>query len=358
MITNYTNQNELYELKDNYKFIYKSTLNIKCMRRILLYLFFIVIAVTVKAQEVGPTGPTGPQSVIWLESGCAPTGITGFIGPTGATGEQGIQGTTGASGVTGPVAGSDMQIQFNDGGNAAGAVSYLWNKSTGGVVIGTTSSDYTNSYTFSDMGSLYVGNGITDNGAVTLNGSTSDLNVGGNLTVTGTNNLSLYAVLNYAIPYGTSLVQIENLPAAQYYHVIISASTLTTTNDYLWLQMGSTTSGSTTFVTSSAYHYATQMSMGTNLLYVGINTIAANSFQLTYGYGGTSVGQTIFDDILFYSSGIVISHGFSIINNGNYPNVQLSEGACSGGSPPFNSLQFYWNTGNFSGGSIVIYALN
>ena len=73
----------------------------------------------------GNTGATGPQGT------AGTTGATGATGNTGATGPQGTAGTTGATGLTGStgpqgatgltpaVAGTNDQIQYNEGGSLA-----------------------------------------------------------------------------------------------------------------------------------------------------------------------------------------------------------------------------------------------
>ncbi len=81
--------------------------------------------------ETGPVGPTGPQG---------DTGPMGPIGPIGLQGDTGPMGPTGPQGDTGPegpVAGSDMQVIYNNDGAAAGAEIY-YDDATENVGIGTS----------------------------------------------------------------------------------------------------------------------------------------------------------------------------------------------------------------------------
>ena len=92
------------------------------------------------ATGVGATGLTGPSGATGVQGATGPIGATGVIGPTGATGigatgPQGATGLTGATGSAGVAAGSDTQVQFNDGG-AFGADSGLtYNKTTDSLTL-------------------------------------------------------------------------------------------------------------------------------------------------------------------------------------------------------------------------------
>ena len=92
----------------------------------------------------GATGPAGATGVT------GPTGATGITGPTGATGPAGTNGSNGATGVAGPTgatgltgatgsagsaAGTDTQIQFNDGGAFGGDAGLTYNKSTDSLTV-------------------------------------------------------------------------------------------------------------------------------------------------------------------------------------------------------------------------------
>ena len=69
-------------------------------------------------------------------------GVQGSQGAQGRQGAQGIQGTTGTQGIqgiTGPIAGSDTQVTFNDGGVASGSANFLFNKSSNTVTANIVS---------------------------------------------------------------------------------------------------------------------------------------------------------------------------------------------------------------------------
>ncbi len=51
--------------------------------------------------------------------------VVGSAGAQGTTGAQGANGTQGIQGITGPIAGSDTQLIFNDGGVAGASFSFL-----------------------------------------------------------------------------------------------------------------------------------------------------------------------------------------------------------------------------------------
>ncbi len=79
---------------------------------------------------MGPQGDTGPMGPHGDTGPMGPQGDTGPMGPQGDTGPMGPQGDTGPmgpqgdTGPTGPIAGSDMQLIYNDGGIAGGAQIY------------------------------------------------------------------------------------------------------------------------------------------------------------------------------------------------------------------------------------------
>lgn len=93
----------------------------------------------------GPTGATGPAGTDGLDGATGPqgpTGADGNDGATGATGPTGAIGPTGADGTpgaTGPIAGSDKQINFNDGGNAGADAELVYDKTTNHMALGTSS---------------------------------------------------------------------------------------------------------------------------------------------------------------------------------------------------------------------------
>jgi hypothetical protein len=88
--------------------------------------------------DTGPAGATGAKG---------DTGDTGPAGPTGDTGPQGPQGDPGATGATGPqgdpgpmpaIAGSDGQVQYNNGGSFGGASALIYDDSNNRVGVGRT----------------------------------------------------------------------------------------------------------------------------------------------------------------------------------------------------------------------------
>lgn len=88
----------------------------------------------------GPTGATGPVSTVPGPAGPpGPAGATGSgaTGATGPTGPTGSIGSTGATGAIGPIAGSNTQVLFNDGGVANGSPNFTFNKTTLQLTVGT-----------------------------------------------------------------------------------------------------------------------------------------------------------------------------------------------------------------------------
>ncbi len=72
----------------------------------------------------GPTGsrgPSGPQGAAGATGATGPQGATGSRGPSGPTGSTGSRGP---SGPAGPVAGSNMQLIYNNNGSPGGAQLY------------------------------------------------------------------------------------------------------------------------------------------------------------------------------------------------------------------------------------------
>ncbi len=82
----------------------------------------------------GPQGPAGPQGPTGSQGQQGPTGPAG---PQGAVGPAGPQGPVGPQGPTGPVAGSDMQLIYNDNGSSNGAELY-YDSATGNFGVGTS----------------------------------------------------------------------------------------------------------------------------------------------------------------------------------------------------------------------------
>lgn len=108
----------------------------------------------------GDLGPTGPSGATGPQGSRGSTGSTGPAGATGTTGPLGPAGATGATGIANP-AGSNTQIQFNNNS-----------------VFGATSN-----LTFNSSTNLFVVNGNTQTGNITITGNVlSSLRVNGNIT--------------------------------------------------------------------------------------------------------------------------------------------------------------------------------
>ena len=84
----------------------------------------------------GDVGDDGPPGLPGPQGPAGPTGAQGQQGPAGAQGAQGPQGQQGPQGPPGPIAGSNMQIIFNDNNTAAGDPAFLFNKSNKHVTLG------------------------------------------------------------------------------------------------------------------------------------------------------------------------------------------------------------------------------
>lgn len=116
----------------------------------------------------GLTGPTGATGII------GPTGATGLTGPTGATGigatgltgPTGATGLTGPTGATGPVAGSNTQVIFNDGGVAGANANFVYNKATSNLTV---------------TGNIIVANAVTANNFVATGTGTPTLSSDSNI---------------------------------------------------------------------------------------------------------------------------------------------------------------------------------
>ena len=93
----------------------------------------------------GPQGPQGVQGIPGAKGDDGDTGPQGDKGDTGSPGPQGIQGVKGDKGdpgIQGPpgppgdIAGDDMQILFNDNGNAGADAELLYDQSNNHMAIG------------------------------------------------------------------------------------------------------------------------------------------------------------------------------------------------------------------------------
>lgn len=84
-------------------------------------------------QQQGAQGTTGAQGV---------QGVQGIIGPQGVQGITGTQGVQGVQGITGPIAGTDGQVIYNNGGLSGGASGLNYDDVNVRVGIGTSSPQF------------------------------------------------------------------------------------------------------------------------------------------------------------------------------------------------------------------------
>jgi len=144
------------------------------------FMKFVITSITAEkgaTGSTGPIGPTGSQGIQGptgsqgIQGPIGPTGSTGLVGPTGATGDAGLIGPTGATGDTG--------------------------------LMGPTGA----------TGSLSL-SGSTNNGLLTLNGSSPNVNVESNLRFDGyTLNLDGDAIIsgNLTISGTSTVINTQNL---------------------------------------------------------------------------------------------------------------------------------------------------
>jgi len=84
----------------------------------------------------GLQGLKGDQGTQGLQGLQGNQGLQGLQGLKGDQGTQGLQGRQGTQGLTGPIAGSDTQVIFNDGGIAGASSNFTFNKNLSTVQIG------------------------------------------------------------------------------------------------------------------------------------------------------------------------------------------------------------------------------
>lgn len=181
-------------------------LNIRIMKKVICYLLLFICTSTtleVTAQSSTPisalpavSSPTGSDVLPIVNGGATkkitlaqidsyvsatgPSGATGATGPTGsngatgsvgATGATGPSGANGATGATGPVAGSDTEIIFNDGGVAGADADLSWNKTTN--TLTATSLITSASGAFTSANSLVLGAPSSTTGKLLFRNSTN-----------------------------------------------------------------------------------------------------------------------------------------------------------------------------------------
>jgi hypothetical protein len=99
----------------------------------------------------GAAGPTGPQGIQGIQ------GIQGVSGPTGPTGGTGSTGPTGPTGSTPAIAGTNSQIQYNNGGVFGATADLTWS----GTVLSTTGFTASANSSFTSTGALLISKGST-----------------------------------------------------------------------------------------------------------------------------------------------------------------------------------------------------
>ncbi len=81
----------------------------------------------------GGSGVQGIQGIQGIQGTQGIQGVQGIQGISG-TGSAGLQGIQGVQGIAGPVAGSDTQLIFNDGGVAGASSQLTFDKNTNQTV--------------------------------------------------------------------------------------------------------------------------------------------------------------------------------------------------------------------------------
>jgi hypothetical protein len=165
------------------------------------FMKFVITSITA---EKGATGSQGPIGLTGATGSTGPIGYTGLAGPTGATGTNGLIGPTGATGndgLAGPTGDAGLAGPTGATGDAglAGPTGATGDAGLAGPTGAT--------------GSLSL-SGSTDNGLLTLNGSSPNVNVESNLRFDGyTLNLDGDAIIsgNLTISGTSTVINTQNL---------------------------------------------------------------------------------------------------------------------------------------------------
>lgn len=272
----------------------------------------------------GDLGPTGPSGATGPQGPRGSTGSTGVAGATGTTGPAGPAGATGATGIANP-AGSNTQVQFNNSGSF-GATSNL---------------------TFNSSNNLFVVNGNTQTGNITIVGNVlSSLRVNGNITAAN--------VLIANVPNGTAPLEVVSTTRVANLNVDFAgvANTvndsaqpnITTVGTLVSLTVtGTTTSGnlSTNGLTSTGRLNVTSgnanINANANLIVLG-NANFANSANVNLGSNAN----------VHISGGI---DGYVLSTDG-FGNLTWIESGGGGGYPPGGSnTQVQFNNNGIFGGN-------
>jgi len=109
----------------------------------------------------GPTGATGVTGSTGATGWTGPTGSTGATGVTGPTGPTGATGWTGPTGPAGPIAGTDKQVVFNDGGLAGGTSNFIYDKVTNILSVGRINTGFGNNELYAMNQNVRTTDGVT-----------------------------------------------------------------------------------------------------------------------------------------------------------------------------------------------------
>ena len=271
----------------------------------------------------GDLGPTGPSGATGPQGSRGSTGSTGPAGATGTTGPLGPAGATGATGIANP-AGSNTQIQFNNNS-----------------VFGATSN-----LTFNSSNNLFVVNGNTQTGNITITGNVlSSLRVNGNITAA---NVLIANVADGTAPISVlSTTRVANLN-------VDSAGIANTVNDSAQpniTSVGTLISLAVTGTTTSG-NFSTNGLTSTGRLNVtsGNANINANANLIVSGNANFANSANV---NLGSNSNVHISGGIDgyVLSTDGFGNLTWIESGGGGGFPPggSNTQVQYNNNGVFGG---------
>lgn len=271
----------------------------------------------------GDLGPTGPSGATGPQGSRGSTGSTGPAGATGTTGPLGPAGATGATGIANP-AGSNTQIQFNNNS-----------------VFGATSN-----LTFNSSTNLFVVNGNTQTGNITITGNVlSSLRVNGNITAA---NVLIANVADGTAPISVlSTTRVANLN-------VDSAGIANTVNDSAQpniTSVGTLISLAVTGTTTSG-NFSTNGLTSTGRLNVtsGNANINANANLIVSGNANFANSANV---NLGSNSNVHISGGIDgyVLSTDGFGNLTWIESGGGGGFPPggSNTQVQYNNNGVFGG---------
>jgi hypothetical protein len=271
----------------------------------------------------GDLGPTGPSGATGPQGSRGSTGSTGVQGATGTTGPLGPAGATGATGIANP-AGSNTQVQFNSSGSF-GATSNL---------------------TFNSSTNLFVVNGNTQTGNITITGNVlSSLRVNGNITAAN--------VLIANVPNGTAPLEVLSTTRVANLNVD-SAGVANTVNDAAQPNITSvgTLTSLTVTGTTTAGNLSTNGLTSTGRLNVtsGNANINANANLIVLGNANFANSANV---NLGSNSNVHISGGIDgyVLSTDGFGNLTWIESGGGGGYPPggSNTQVQYNNNGIFGG---------